>query len=146
MEQEACNEELCGVCQRQCGRVFDLDNDLLSLVDYYGDYAVATTLAPEVTDMSTFIYLTMNDVIVPEFITTIGYVEEGSLRESRLTVSNDDFLRFVERHDDEDKIWDVHNMILDGLMGGVIHVSEPLTKKDLRAQFYPEDIFRNLLQ
>lgn len=127
---ENCGREDCGICVRE--DVFTWGDGMCHIVTYIGDYVVITTGAPE---HDTIVGLLYSDQI-PEFITLVGYVGEGSVKESEKTVSSGDYPRWVIRHDDFENGPEMHDMVYEGVRDQLIDVSVPLTDDEYRDMYY----------
>lgn len=134
MSDEYCGESECGTCQRQDVDVFD---DRVHIVNYHGKYVVHTMMAPELGNPIVALMVAlapegdrMNDF--PAYLTMVGFVgdEDASVGDSKLLVSDDEFTRFIQRHNDETKVREVHKMVFESVKSGLIDLETPITQEE----------------
>lgn len=131
MNDEYCTEAECGTCTRQDVAVLD---SRVHLVNYVGEYVVQTMMAPEIE----IPMVGLGILLAPEgdkkkdfpiYFTLVGFLgnESASIADSKLLVKEDDFMVWYQRHNDDDKIMDVHEMVVDGVKSGTLNLSTPIT-------------------
>ena len=134
MNDEYCTESECGVCTRQDVDVLD---DRVHLVNYIGKYVVQTMMAPEVGMPQVGLAM----LLAPEgdkrkefpiYLTLVGLVgeESASIADSKILVAEDDFMVWYERHNDDQKVRDVHQMVVDGVKSGTLDLSSGIPAEE----------------
>jgi hypothetical protein len=135
MNDEYCTDSNCGTCTRQDVAVLD---DRVHLVNYVGKYVVQTMMAPEVQ----IPMVGLGILLAPEgdkkkdfpiYFTLVGFLgdESASIADSKLLVEEDDFMVWYQRHNDDEKIKDVHAMVVDGVKSGTLDLSTAISTDKL---------------
>ena len=135
MNDEYCTDSNCGTCTRQDVAVLD---DRVHLVNYVGKYVVQTMMAPEVQ----IPMVGLGILLAPEgdkkkdfpiYFTLVGFLgdESASVADSKLLVEEDDFMVWYQRHNDDEKIKDVHAMVVDGVKSGTLDLSTAISTAKL---------------
>lgn len=117
-----CGRDDCGACTRK--DVSHITATDVKIVTYVGDYAVTTVVSPELRDPVALMCQQMGLMEVPLFTVIVGYVGKGSILESKDTVDDDEYMRFVERHSNLDGVKDSHDMVVEQVRNGLLDLSE----------------------
>jgi hypothetical protein len=124
-----CKDEQCGVCvRRDMNVVTDYE---VQIVTYVGDYVVMTGLSPELQDPMIAMLQQIGIVSIPTLALVIGYVGEGSVGDSKVTVPDEEFVRYIARHSNVDDPKGPHDMLVEELKAGTLDVSTPIPREEL---------------
>jgi len=136
-----CSEPTCGVCvRRDMNLVTDYD---IQIVTYVGDYVVMTGISPELQDPMIGMLQSMGIVQIPALTLVIGYVGEGSVGDSKDTVPDEEFVRYMARHSNVDDPKGPHDMLVEELKAGTLDVSTPIPREELEEasrQYYRDGL------
>jgi hypothetical protein len=139
-----CKDEQCGVCvRRDMNVVTDYE---IQIVTYVGDYVVMTGVSPELADPMIGMLQSLGIVKIPALTLVIGYVGEDSVGDSKTTVPDEEFVRYIARHDNVDDPKGPHDMLVEELKAGTLDVSTPIPREELEEasrEFY-RDGLKNL--
>lgn len=134
--EEYCNEPNCGTCVR---RDVDEINDTVNLVNYVGEYVIQTRMAPECDIAQVALMLAFGGPELEDFpiyFTLVGHVgdESASIADSRILVDDGTFLRWYQRHNDDDAVRDAHQIVVEAVRAGSLDLSTPVTMEAFREE------------
>jgi hypothetical protein len=127
-----CELPECGNCQRK--DVCHIDDYRVNIVTYVGEYVVSTIVAPELKDKLVQALQMMGITQIPTFVILVGYVGEGSIEDSKTTVPDDQFIRWLDRHSNIASLKENHDMVVDMVRNGVLDLTEPVPMEVLEEQ------------
>lgn len=124
-----CGRDDCGSCTRKdVSHITDTD---VKIVTYVGDYVVTTIVSPELQDPIARMLQLTGLLKVPAFTVVVGYVGQGSIKESQDTVPDDEYMRFVERHSNLEGVQESHDMVVEQVRSGILDLSQPVTAEQM---------------
>lgn len=140
---ENCNDVNCSVHNRvDSEQITDVG---IRIVTYIGKYAVTTTTAPELQDPMIRTAQMLGLATFPRLVTVVCLVgsDTETLNGSVLTVDDDEFMRFVQRHDNVADPKTPHDMVVSEVKAGTIDLSGGITGKSIaeEAKQYMPGIF-----
>lgn len=126
MNDDSCSNDFCSVHYRV--DQLEIDDYTEKLISYVGEYVVVTEVAPEIVTPGAMTAM-MLGLINPEnmYVTHVGWLgsEDNSINDSLVDVDMDGYFRFWQRHDDVDKLKDVHLMVASSIKDGLIDLDTP---------------------
>lgn len=128
---ENCGDVNCSVHNRvDIEHISDVD---IRIVTYLGKYVVITTTAPELKDPMIRVAQMLGLANFPRLVTTVCFVgsDTDPLSGSVLTVDDDEFIRFVQRHDSFADPKTPHDMVVSEVKAGTMDLSEGITRKSM---------------
>lgn len=128
---ENCGDVNCSAHNRvDTEHITDVD---IRIVTYIGKYAVTTTTAPELQDPMINAARQLGLTNFPRLVTVVCLVgsDTETLNGSALTVDDDEFMRFVQRHDNVADPKTPHDMVVSEVKAGTLDLSEGITGKSM---------------
>lgn len=132
-----CDQSECGVCIRRDVAVFD---SRVHIVTYVGEYAVQTMMAPEMESPTVALALILGQGTVlddfPVYVTVVGFVgdENASIEDSKLLVAQDEYLRWFQRHNDDQGVISAHEAVVQSVRDGLLDLSTPISMADMQEE------------
>lgn len=108
----------------------------IRLVTYIGEYAVTTTTAPELADPMISMAQMMGLTTFPRLVTVVCYLgsDTETLNGSALTVGDDEFMRFVQRHDNVMDPKTPHDMLVEEVRAGTLDLSNCVSGSEMQEE------------